>query len=472
MRNGMRGFFAMRVKWHDGPSSLRIHLMSDYHFPPGPTFHIPGANYLAIYRDLLGFLTKAADEFGDITHVQFGHTHTVLLNNPDYIQDVLVTHAKDFTVNEILRRAQLFLGHTLFSTTGDFHMRERRLLQPYFLKHHVAAYTDVMANSVRKTRDAWQDGAQIDVLHEMMKVALSIAGMAMVGEDLGELSDDFSESALDAMRFVGLMTTLPFGGLLEKLPIPAAHRFHKEHARLTGVVQEIIVHRRRSGVERDDILGKMLRAQKDHGDWLTDIQVRDELLTMLLAGHETTATGLSWTWHLLAQHPEVEARLHAELDQVLGTRIPSADDIPKLTYTEMVFAESMRLYPPAWIISRPVLRDYELAGYRFPTGTVFYICMHILHRRPELWPDPERFDPERMTHEARAKRHHYSYIPFGGGPHQCLGEAFAWLEGILVLATFAQMWRLRPTPGYKAELEPLITLRPKGGMPMTLEKRR
>lgn len=448
--------------------------MTTYLFPPTPKSHVPGAFWVAIYRDLLGFLTKATHECGDISHVRFGKTHTVLINHPDYVQDVLVTHAKDFTVNEILKNAQLFLGRTLFSTTGDFHLHERRLLQPLFLRHHLVSYTDAIVESAVRSRDSWQDSATLDVLHEMMRVALGIAGHAMVGVDLSALSDEFSAASLDAMRFVALMTTLPFGAILDKLPLPATHRFHKEHERLAGIVQDVITRRRQSGEEHNDVLGKLFHAQQAEGGpdgWLTDTQIRDEVLTMLLAGHETTATALTWTWHLLGQHPEVEAKLHAEVDAVLGQRSATAEDMPKLVYTNMVFSEAMRLYPPAWLISRPVLRDFEIAGYRLPAGTVFYVCQYLLHRNPQFWPDPERFDPERFTPEARAARHHYAYVPFGGGPHQCLGEQFAWLEGNLVLATFAQKWRLRPVTGHKPELEPLITLRPKGGMPMIVERR-
>jgi cytochrome P450 len=217
----------------------------------------------------------------------------------------------------------------------------------------------------------------------------------------------------------------------------------------------------------------MLAAQKEnHEAWLTDTQVRDEILTMLMAGHETTAIALTWTFHLLGQHPEVEARLHAEVDAVVGDRAVTSDDVPKLRYTEMVLAEAIRLYPPAWVISRTSVRDVEVAGYRLPEGTVFWMCQYALHRHPLFWPDGEKFDPERMTPEARAAQNRYAYLPFGAGPHQCLGEHFAMLEATVVLATMARRWRLRPLPDHQVELEPLITLRPRGGMPMTLERRR
>jgi len=447
--------------------------MSKYVLPPGPKAHYPGELWVAIYKDLLGFLTRVAHEYGDIGHAPFGHEHAILINHPDYVRDVLVTHAKDFTVNQILKTAQLFWGRTLFSTTGDFHLRERRLLQPLFTRSHLSAYTGVMAEVALAQRERWQDGARVDVLHEMMRVAMGIASRAMVGEDLSPHSEEFSAAALDAMRYVALMTSLPGGWLINKLPLPATHRFYQERDRLDTIVQEVIDHRRRSSATHEDTLSHLLRAQQEQGPdgWLTDEQVRNEVLVMLLAGHETTANALTWTFHLLGQYPEAEAKLHAEVDAVLGGRPPTAADVPKLRYTEMVLAEAMRLYPPAWIISRPVLRDFAIGDYFVPQGTIFYICMYLLHRRPDFYPDPEKFDPERMSPEARAARHHYAYVPFGAGPHQCLGEQFAWLEGTLVLATFAQKWRLRPVPGHVPELEPLITLQPKGGLPMIVQRR-
>jgi len=447
--------------------------MTQYVYPPGPKPHFPGEFWAAIYTDMLGALARGVREHGDIVHAAFGHEHLVLVNHPDHVRDILVTHAKDFTVNQLLKAAQLFWGTTLFSTTGDFHLRERRLLQPLFTRSHLSAYAGVMADSARAARDRWQDGARVDVQQEMMRVAMGIASRAIVGEDLSAYSEEFSAAVLDAMRHVAVMTRLPAGWILDKLPLPSTHRFYRERDRLLGVVQEVIDRRRASTGEHTDTLSHLLRAQQELGpdSWLTDDQVRNETLTMILAGHETTATALTWTFHLLAQNPEAEAKLHAEIDAVLGGRPPTADDVPKLPYTEMVLAEAMRLYPPAWVIGRPVLRDYAIGPYFVPAGTIFYICMYLLHRRPDFFPEPERFLPERMSPEQRAARHHYAYIPFGGGPHQCLGEQFAWLEGVLVLATFAQQWRLRAVPGHVPELEGLITLQPKGGLPMIVERR-
>ena len=447
--------------------------MTQYVFPPGPKPHYPGEFWAQIYTDMLGALARGVREHGDIVHATIGHEHLVLVNHPDHVRDILVTHAKDFTVNQLLKAAQLFWGTAVVSTTGDFHLRERRALQPLFTRSHLAAYGDLMADSARATRDRWQDGKQVDVQREMMAVAMAIASRAIIGADLAPFSEEFSAAVLDAMRHVALMTRVPLGWVIDKLPLPSTHRFYAERDRLLSVVQAVVERRRQSTAEHHDTLAHLLRAQQEQGPggWLTDEQIRNELLTMILAGHETTATALTWTFHLLAQNPEAEAKLHAEIDAVLGERPPTADDVPQLRYTEMVLAEAMRLYPPAWVIGRPVLRDYAIGDYFVPAGTVFYICMYLLHRRPDFFPDPEQFQPERMSPEQRAARHHYSYVPFGGGPHQCLGEQFAWLEGVLVLATIAQRWRLRSLPGHVPELEPLITLQPKGGLPMIVERR-
>jgi cytochrome P450 len=444
--------------------------MSEYVYPPGPTAHYPGQLWVAVYKDLLGFLTRVAKEYGDIAYTRLGHTHSVLLNHPDYIRDVLVTHAKDVKAYEGLSIA---LGHTFFCISGDVHRRERRYIQPLFVRHHLNTYTDVIAAAAEQTRDHWQDGALIDVLHEMMQTSMSVAGRVMLSLDLGDLSDEFSAAAIDGMRYVFLMESLPFGQLIDKIPLPVTHRFHKEQERLHGIVSDVIAERRRTGELHDDIIGRMLAAQKENNEpWLTDTQIRDEVLFMLMAGHETTAIALTWTFYLLAQHPEVEARLHAEIDTVLGDRVATSDDVTKLRYTEMVLAEAIRLYPPSWYLIRTSVRDIEIGDYRLPEGTVFWMCQYALHRHPLFWPDAEKFDPERMAPEARAAQNRYAYLPFGAGPHQCLGEHFAWLEATIVLATVARRWRLRALPGHEAELEPLITLRPRGGMPMTLERRK
>jgi cytochrome P450 len=266
---------------------------------------------------------------------------------------------------------------------------------------------------------------------------------------------------------------LPFSELLEKLPLPPRRRFERARARLDAVIYRIIEEHRREGRDRGDLLSTLLHAVDEEGDrtGMTDEQLRDEVMTIFLAGHETTANALSWTWYLLSQHPEVEAKLHAELAEVLAGRPPTAEDFPRLRYTEMVVAESMRLYPPAWAVGRLALEDHEVGGYLIPRGALVLVSQYVMHRDPRFFPDPERFDPERFTPEAKSARPQFSYFPFGGGPRRCIGEGFAWMEGVLILATLARRWRLRLVPGTDVRTEPRITLRPKGGIQMSVNRK-
>ena len=268
-------------------------------------------------------------------------------------------------------------------------------------------------------------------------------------------------------------TVLPFSEILDKLPLPSTRRFEKARERLDGIIYGLIEERRANGEDRGDLLSMLLMSQDEEGDGkgMTDLQVRDEAMTLFLAGHETTANALTWTWYLLSQHPEAEKGLHEELDAVLGNRLPTVEDLDRLSYTRMVLAESMRLYPPVWAVARRAINDYEVDGFVAPAGSFVFMSQYVTHRDERFHPDPLRFDPERWTPERQASRLQFSYFPFGGGPRRCIGESFAWMEGILVLATLARKWKARLVPGHRVELKPLITLRPKHGMRMTLERR-
>jgi cytochrome P450 len=266
---------------------------------------------------------------------------------------------------------------------------------------------------------------------------------------------------------------LPFTEYLERLPLPSVRRFNSARDTLDRTIYRMIAERRRSGEDKGDLLSMLLMATDTEGDGsgMSDLQLRDEALTIFLAGHETTANALTWSWYLLSQHPDVEARLHEEIDSVLNGRAPSYGDMPALPYTRMVFAESMRLYPPAWAIGRRALHPFDARGFIIPKRSVVIMSQYIVHRDARFFPEPERFDPDRWKPEAVAVRPKFSYFPFGGGNRVCIGEQFAWMEGVLLIAALAQKWRMRLVPGHPVEVQPLITLRPKHGMRMTLEKR-
>jgi cytochrome P450 len=271
------------------------------------------------------------------------------------------------------------------------------------------------------------------------------------------------------------MLLLPYSEYLEKLPLPQTRRFERARSKLDSIIYRIVEERRRDTEDAGDLLSMLLRARDVEGDQsgMTDQQIRDEVMTLILAGHETTANALSWTWYLLAQHPEVENKLYAELDEVLerGQRLPTVEDLPRLRYTEMILSESMRLYPPAWVVGRLAIKDYEVRGYVVPVGSLVLISQYVTHRDARFFTEPERFDPARWTPEAREARPAYSYFPFGGGARRCVGEGFAWMEGVLLVAAIASRWRMRLDPEHRVETYPRITLRPRRGVRVTLESR-
>lgn len=373
---------------------------------------------------------------------------------------------------EGLQRAKRLLGEGLLTSEGEFHLRQRRLAQPAFHRQRIAGYAATMVEYAARTRDEWRAGETRDIAREMMRLTLAIAGKTLFDADVESEADEIGEALTTTFALFNRVS-LPFAQWLDRLPLPATKRFQKARQRLDSTIYRIINERRAAAVDRGDLLSMLIAARDDEGDGtgMTDEQLRDEAMTIFLAGHETTANALTWTWYLLSQHPEVAARFHAEIDEALKGRLPSAEDFPRLRYTEMVLAESMRLYPPAWLIGRRALSDYQINGYRIPARSILLLSQYVTHHDARFFPDPFRFDPERWTPEARESRPKFSYFPFGGGPRLCIGEHFAWMEGVLVLATIAQRFRMRLAPGHPVEMQPLVTLRPKHGMKLILEAR-
>ncbi|MFL6332591.1 MAG: cytochrome P450 [Pyrinomonadaceae bacterium] len=442
-------------------------------YPPGPKGALPGLQFLSFTRDPLGFLTGVARRYGDVVYFGGMSDDFYLLNHPDYVKDVLVTHNASFMKGRGLQRAKRLLGEGLLTSEPPLHRRQRRLAQPAFHKQRVGAYASLMVDyALKLERERWQDGRTLDAAQEMMHLTLAIVGRTLFGTETEAEAEEVRE-ALSASMASFARFMMPFAELLGRLPLPANRRFEQSRARLDRIIYRVIEERRASGEDRGDLLSMLLNAQDEEGDrtGMTDEQLRDEAMTIFLAGHETTANALAWTWYLLSQNPEAEARLHRELEEVLAGRPPAAEDLPRLRYTEMIFTESMRLYPPAWILGRRALEDYEVGGHRIPRGALVILSPYVMHRDPRFFPDPERFDPERWTPEARAARPQFSYFPFGGGPRRCIGEGFAWMEGVLVIATLAQRWRLRLAPGQRIEPQPGVTLRPRRGVLMTPERR-
>jgi cytochrome P450 len=434
----------------------------------------PLFDLLAFRRNPLKFLTRLAREHGDIVHFRMGPQHVLLLNHPELIRDALVTRGDHFHKGRALQRSKRLLGEGLLTSEGEYHRRQRRLAQPAFHRKRVESYGAVMVEYAARNSDRWHDGETPDIAHEMMRLTLSIVGKTLFDADVESEADEIG-GALTEMLELFQMLLLPYSEYLERLPLPANRRFARARAKLDSVIYRIIDERRANGADRGDLLSMLLLAEDEEGatGGMNDEQIRDEALTIFLAGHETTANALAWTWYLLAQHPEAEAKLHAELDAVLeGGRLPTVEDLPRLAYTEMIVAESMRLYPPAWVVGRLAVKEYAVGGQVAQPGTLVLLSQYVMHRDPRFFPDPLRFDPERWTAAAKESRPPYAYFPFGGGARRCIGEGFAWMEGTLLVAAIARRWRMRLVPGHPVVEHPRMTLRPKHGVRMKLEDRR
>jgi cytochrome P450 len=444
--------------------------------PPGPS--AAAALAIAFGRSRLDVVRRLAERYGDVVFVRFpGTPPLAILNHPDYVRDVLVTRHRQFHKGVGLERAKPLLGEGLLTSEGEFHARQRRLLLPAFHRDVIHAYATTMAEHARRRSDGWQGREEVDVAREMAALALSIAGRTLFGADVDRDASTIG-SALTAVLASFDLALMPFGHLLIRyrhLPIPAARRFMRAKADLDAIIYRLIAERRAGAGTGSDVLSLLVSARDVDGDntGMTDEQIRDEALTLLLAGHETTANALTWTWYLLSAHPEVEERLHAELAAVLGDRLPTAGDVPHLPYTRAVLSESMRLFPPAYLLGRRALVPYDVPGteYVLPAGTVVLVAQILLHRDSRFWDDAERFHPERWLETPHPARHRYAYFPFGAGPRVCIGEHFAWMEATLILATIASRWRLRLAADQRVEPQPIMTLRARYGMRMAIERR-
>ena len=440
--------------------------------PPGPRGAPFVGSLFEMRRDPLVFFTRIAREHGDVVRFRVGPADVYLVSHPDLVKEVLVTQQHRFMKGRGLQWAKHFLGEGLLTSEGEFHRRQRRLSQPAFHRQRIESYGTTMVDFAIRTRDRWVAGREMALDREMMALTMAIVGKTLFDADVEGEADEIAASLTTVISFFPRFN-LPWAGLLQRLPLPSNRRFERARDRLDATIYRIIAERRKAREDRGDLLSMLLAARDEEGDGtgMTDRQLRDELMTLFLAGHETTANALSWTFYLLSQNPEAEARLLAELDGALAGRTPTVLDLPSLRYCEGVLAESMRLYPPAWGLGRHVLEDVPLGSWVVPKGAHVAVVPWVVHRDERFWPDPLRFDPERFSPEARAARPKFAYFPFGGGARQCIGEPFAWMEGVLIVATIAQRWRLRLVAEHRVEPQALITLRPRYGMRMVAEAR-
>lgn len=440
--------------------------MQTVQYPPGPR-GLPGSTLIAMQRDPLAFFSRVAREHGDVSHFTLLGQHYYVVNEPELIREVLVVKNTSFMKGRGLQRAKAFLGEGLLTSEGELHRRQRRLSTPAFHRERIMGYGRTMVDYATRMSNRWRDGETIDARGQMAQLTLAIAAKTLFDADVEGEADEIGVALTQILSRFDI-TYLAFD-FMNKLPFPSTIRFNRARTRLDETMYRIIDQRRRSGEDRGDLMSMLLLAQDEEGGGggMSDTQVRDEAMTLMLAGHETTANALTWTWYLLSQHPEIEARLHQEI----GSRPVGPEDVPNLRYTEMVFAESMRLYPPAWVIGRMALQDVEIGGFTIPRGSIAIVSPYLMHHHPRYFPDPDVFDPTRFTPEAKASRPKFAYFPFGGGPRVCIGEGFAWMEGVLLIATLAQRWRMRSVSEKPVAMQPVITLRPRHAVPMVVSAR-
>jgi cytochrome P450 len=464
--------------------------------PPGPPRSVRTLLVYGPARNPLGFFQNLARSYGDLSYVRTAGEHLVLVNDARYVRDILVTHQHKFMKGRGLERAKRLLGEGLLTSEGAVHVRQRRLMQPAFHRDRIATYASVMTSYAQRVRDSWSDGSTIDAAREMNRLTLGVVGKTLFDADVESQAREVGDALTDVMESFWLLM-LPLVDVLERLPIPALRRSRAARTRLDAIIYGMIAERRRAPADRGDLLSMLLMAQDEEepgpstslragpstslragpstslraGRGMTDEQVRDEAMTIFLAGHETTANALAWTWYLLSQSPDAERKLHEEVDRVLRGRTPTVADLPSLTYVEQVLTEAMRLYPPAWIIGRRALEDYAIDEYLIPARSILVASPYLIQRDRRHYDQPEAFIPERWTPEYKAALPPFAYFPFGGGARRCIGESFAWMELMLVVSALAQRWRLELVPGHPVVPQPVVTLRMKHGLKMIVRSR-
>jgi cytochrome P450 len=444
--------------------------------PPGPRGNVLLGSIGDIYRDRLRFVLDVASTYGEVARYRVAHMRIYQVSSPAGVGRLLHdnhrNYSKDVATFGTLR---LFLGNGLFTSDGDFWRRQRRLAQPAFHRRRVANFGALMTDATLAKLERWRTRVSqdrpLDVADEFMRLTMEVATLALFSTSVRGDIDKIGSAITTLLDDVTFRFTFPFYPPL-KVPTPRNRRFLAARATLDAIVYRIIAERRQRPDEHDDLLAMLMQARDEEtGEGMSDRQLRDEVVTLFLAGHETTANALTWASFLLSTHVAVERRLRAEVDEALQGRVPTASELPRLPYTRMVIDETLRLYPPAWITNRRAIEADAVCGYRIPADATVSISPYVTHRDPTLWENPEGFDPERFTPERSARRPHYAYFPFGGGPRQCIGKGFALMEATLVLALLTQRYELHLVPGRRVETEALATLRPRYGMWMAAHPR-
>ena len=442
---------------------------------PGPRSLDPLKATLAFRHHPLQFLTELQKDYGDIAHFRLVIWPTVFINHPDSIKHVLQdnhrNYDKDVLIFQILRP---LVGNGLATAVGgNDWLRQRRLVQPAFHHRRIAALGTLMTDTVNVMLQQWESYAckqqVFDIGEEMTNLTLQVVCKSLFSIDLSAKTSSFWQAFAQVNAFLTDYFSMPFPPLF--IRTRRNRSFWSAIETMDSVVYEMIRNRRKLKTDVGDVLSMLLNAVDENGQEMDEKQIRDQVMTLLLAGHDTVATTLKWTWYLLTQYPEAQERLQAELDQILTGCIPTVEDLPRLHYTRMLLEEAMRLYPPVWLVMRRAILDDEIGGYHIPAHSYILWSPYMAHRHPDFWEKPEEFYPERFSIEDLAKRPRHAYMPFSSGPRFCIGNTFAMTEAQLILATIAQQYRVSLAPGHHVELEPLLSLRPKNGILVSLERR-
>ena len=418
------------------------------------------------------FFERLKRDYGRVSSYKVGRQRVVFLADPELIREVLVVQNDNFVKGEPVRRTKVLLGNGMITAEQQDWRAQRQAAQPAFHRQRIRRYAGEIVELTLATRDRIVPGLPFNLAQVLMELALKIVGKTLFDTELEEEAGVVADEISNIMDVYNFMMAVPAPHIVLHFPWPQVLKFHKARARVDATVNRMI-ESHLTGPKREcgDLLSMMIQAMPNVDTPEGREQLRDQVVTIFLAGYETTANALAWTFRLVGENPSVEDRLLDEVHEVLSGRIPGVEDVPQLKYAEMVLAESMRLYPPAWAMVRQGLNDFRLGEFVLPARTTVMMSQWIMHRSPELWPDPLRFDPERFRPEAKIGRPKFAYFPFGGGARQCIGEAFAWLEGALILVTLLQKWQFRLVPGQTFEPQSLITLRPKNGVTVVAERR-
>lgn len=440
--------------------------------PPMPEGHWLLGHLSGYQEDSLKYEKYIAKTFGDVVHIRWLNRHAYQVSHPDDVRKVLVDEADKFIKAPIYKLLlSQFLGNGLLTSDGDFWRRQRKLAQPAFHYKRIQTYAQVMVDYTLRMLEGWQPGEARDINHDMMRLTLSVVSKTLFNVDIEKSASQIGDALTVLLEETTKKVQSPIQLIPEWVPTEGNRKRSEAVRVLDEIIMGIINERRAANEDQGDLLSMLMLAEDEDGNHMTDKQLRDECVTLVLAGHETTANALAWTWYLLSEHPQVEAKLHEELDRVLGNRLPTTEDLKQLEYTDMVIKESMRLYPPIPTIARQTKEEIVLGGYPVPKGMIVNISPHVIHRDPRWYDDPDMFRPERFTKEFEKQLPKCAYLPFSNGPRVCIGNTFATMEAVLILATMAQRYRLTLVPGQEVAPQATLTLRPRENIKMTPEAR-